>query len=61
MTEIELKEVTNGIQVTVKMSLKEYYMAAAIASGQCPHNSHDHDARAKWAEEEAETLLRTVK
>ena len=58
MTDITLKQETNGVRVTVEMSLKDYFKAAAIASGQCPYNSHEHDARAKWAEEEAEAMLK---
>lgn len=39
------------------MSLRDYFAAAAEASGNCPHNQHDHTDCAKWAFARADIML----
>lgn len=41
------------------MTLLDYFAGQALASGQCPHNSHE--ARARWCKNEAEALITKLK
>ena len=39
------------------MSLRDYFAAAALASGQCPHNVYEYEKRAEWCAKQASAML----
>lgn len=38
--------------------LRDYFAVQALASGDCPFNSHEHTKRADWAYQEADAMLK---
>lgn len=50
--------VMHGNNAPSGMTLRDYFAAKALASGDCPHNAFEHDERAAWAMDEADAMLR---